>query len=239
MDELRRARPLLGTLVEISLPADADPALFERGFSAVETIQRLLSRFESSSEIARFHALAPGQSMPLSHDGVHVLRLAAQLQIASGGIFDVSQGSGPSGWQLLDGRLHKLANNVRLDLGGIAKGHAVDRAIATLRRYGARWGCVNAGGDLRVFGPRAVKLQLRDEQRGGLREFGMLEQGSFATSYFAFDARNPLHGEVRAPHVSVAAPRCAWADALTKIVAASGDLQHPLLARFGARAWLH
>jgi hypothetical protein len=30
-----------------------------------------------------------------------------------------------------------------------------------------------------------------------------------------------------------------WADALTKIVVASGDVEHPLLARFGARAWLH
>jgi thiamine biosynthesis lipoprotein len=30
-----------------------------------------------------------------------------------------------------------------------------------------------------------------------------------------------------------------WADALTKVVAASGDVQHPLLAQHGARAWWH
>jgi thiamine biosynthesis lipoprotein len=40
-------------------------------------------------------------------------------------------------------------------------------------------------------------------------------------------------------HASVAAPLCLWADALTKIVAASGDASHPLLARHDARAWLH
>jgi thiamine biosynthesis lipoprotein len=39
--------------------------------------------------------------------------------------------------------------------------------------------------------------------------------------------------------VSVAAPRCLWADALTKIVAISGDAAHPLLARHGAKAWQH
>jgi thiamine biosynthesis lipoprotein len=44
---------------------------------------------------------------------------------------------------------------------------------------------------------------------------------------------------VPAAHVSVAAPLCLWADALTKIVAASGDPAHPLLARHDARAWLH
>jgi hypothetical protein len=42
-----------------------------------------------------------------------------------------------------------------------------------------------------------------------------------------------------AARVSVAAPRGLWADALTKIVAASGDTRHPLLARLGACAWLH
>jgi thiamine biosynthesis lipoprotein len=39
--------------------------------------------------------------------------------------------------------------------------------------------------------------------------------------------------------VSVAAPRCLWADALTKVVAISGDTAHPLLARHGAMAWQH
>jgi thiamine biosynthesis lipoprotein len=40
-------------------------------------------------------------------------------------------------------------------------------------------------------------------------------------------------------HASVAAPLCLWADALTKVVAASGDARHPVLAHYGAQAWLH
>ena len=240
MNIQRRARPMLGTLVEISLPAHASDALFEQGFAAIAEAQRLLSRFEQDSEITRFHALSPGESLPLSPVSMRVLYFASLLQTESGGVFDISQGSGPMSWRLQNGRLHKLANGVRLDLGGIAKGYAVDRAIAMLRLRGARWACVNAGGDLRVFGPRAVRLNLRDENSGGVRDFGTLEQGSFATSYFAPHSRSTLHAsETTARHISVAAPRCVWADALTKIVAASGDLHHPLLARFKAQAWLH
>jgi thiamine biosynthesis lipoprotein len=40
-------------------------------------------------------------------------------------------------------------------------------------------------------------------------------------------------------YVSVAAPLCIWADALTKAVAIHQDNAHPLLERYGARAWLH
>ncbi len=91
---------------------------------------------------------------------------------------------------------------------------------------------MNAGGDLRAFGAAEVPIDLRDETGGGVRRFATLADGAFATSCIA-DARG------NARHASVAAPCCLWADALTKIVVASGDAIDPLLARFGARAWLH
>ena len=221
----RRARPLLGTLVEISLADDADAAWFELGFAAVAAVQQRWSRFEPDSEIGRFNALRGGESFPLRPGSSRLLVMAAWLQAHSGGLFDISQGSG--GWQLAEGRLHKRTSGTQLDLGGIAKGYAVDRAIAALKHAGATWACVNAGGDLRVFGAQAVALRLRDELGGGVREFGHLENGSFATS------------RLGAQHVSVAAPRCVWADALTKVVAASGDTDHPVLTRFQAQAWHH
>ena len=221
----RRARPLLGTLVEISLPDEADAALFEVGFAAVARVQQRWSRFEPDSEIGRFNGLRQGESVALQPGSARLLFMAARLHAHSGGLFDISQGSGA--WQVADGRLHRLTAATQLDLGGIAKGWAVDRAIAALKHAGAAWACVNAGGDLRVFGAQPVALQLRDEQRGGVREFGHLENGSFATSRLG----------VR--HVSVAAPRCVWADALTKLIAASGDTAHPVLTRFQAQAWIH
>jgi thiamine biosynthesis lipoprotein len=265
----RRARPLLGTLVEVGLllpraPADAviacdaafaatafDAAFaataFDAAFAAVTRVQACLSRFDPGSDIARFNALAEDGWLDVQADTVAVLRVARYLLDETAGLFDVSLGSAPHGWSLRGQRLFKQGGSARIDLGGIGKGHAVDRAVAALRQAGIVSGWVNAGGDLCTFGAAQVPLKLRDEERGGVTDFGVLHDGAFATS--RFDA--PGHARlVRAAgttcgsagatrHVSVAAPSCIWADALTKVVAASGDVAHPAVARAGASAWLH
>jgi thiamine biosynthesis lipoprotein len=239
----RRARPLLGTLVEVGADATAPAAALDAAFAAIAEVQACLSRFDPASDIGAFHALVAGDSIVLRATSVAVLAAARTLQDASDGVFDISLGSAPGGWRCDGARLHKLDPAVRLDLGGIAKGYAVDRAVEALIEHGCATGWVNAGGDLRVFGAVELPLQLRDEQNGGVRRFGMLGDGSFATSHFDAASRSRLcRGADRcvpAAHVSVAAPLCLWADALTKIVAASGDPAHPLLARHDARAWLH
>jgi thiamine biosynthesis lipoprotein len=150
-------------------------------------------------------------------------------------MFDISLGSGATGWRCTAGALHKLADGVTLDLGGIGKGYAVDAAIAVLRAQGAQSGWVNAGGDLRVFGPLSLPIDLRDEEQGGVHRFATLGNGAFATSRLALS----VAAARIARHASVAAPTCLWADALTKVVIASGNSAHPLVERLGARAWLH
>ncbi len=245
---VRRARPLLGTLVEVGLcgARSGDDAALARGLRPRVRCHRgraaLPVALRSGSDIARFNALAAGGWLDVQADTAIVLSAAQQLFSDSDGVFDVSLGSAPRGWLLRDGRLHKLYDDARLDLGGIGKGHAVDRAVQALQCAGLAGGWVNAGGDLRSFGSAAVELKLRDEQRGGVVDFGRLHAGAFATSCFGPDTRLALSAAGRActrSHVSVAAPSCLLADALTKVVAASGDVHHRLLARARARAWLH
>jgi FAD:protein FMN transferase len=270
----RRARPLLGTLVEVGLmppraPADAALAFdtafaatavnaafaattvnaafaavaFDAAFAAVTEVQACLSRFDPGSDIARFNALAENGWLDVQGDTVAVLRVAQDLFDETAGLFDVSLGSAPHGWSLHGRRLYKGHRNARIDLGGIGKGHAVDRAVAALRHAGIDSGWVNAGGDLCTFGDAHLPLKLRNEEHGGVADFGISHDGAFATS--RFDA--PGHARLArragtacaARHVSVAAPSCVWADALTKVVAASGDAMHPAVARAGAGAWLH
>jgi len=62
-----------------------------------------------------------------------------------------------AGCRTAPGQQVRLARRVRLDLGGIAKGFAVDQAIAQLRDAGVVSGSVNAGGDLRVLGNRRTR----------------------------------------------------------------------------------
>ncbi len=244
----RRARPLLGTLVEIGVDANAAnaQAAIDAAYAAIVEIQGCLSRFDAASDIARFHALEGGESLEVRQPTREVLVAARAFGEASGGLFDITQGHGRAqGWRVEGERLHKVDADARIDLGGIGKGYAVDAAVDTLQANGCNHGWVNAGGDLRAFGAADVPIVVRDESRGGSRPFATLAGGAFATSHYAPGSRSAawfsgrLDGTGIRAHVSVAAPRCLWADALTKVVAASADPGHPLLATHRARAWIH
>ena len=241
----RRARPLLGTLVEVGLRDDgpAAAAAVEAAFDTVRELQACLSRYVPGSDIARFAALRRGGWLTLHPAARAVFAAAQQLRDASAGAFDISLGSAPFGWQFEAGRLHKLDAAARLDLGGIGKGRAIDSAVEALIAHRGRAGWVNAGGDLRAFGDVDVPVVLRDEVGGGVRTFAWLRDGAFATSRYGPGSRCQLAGGAPgAPahrHVSVAAPLALWADALTKLVALRGDVGDPLLARHDAQAWLH
>jgi thiamine biosynthesis lipoprotein len=235
----RRARPLLGTLVEIGAGGDCAAAAIDAAFDTLAEVQARLSRFEPASDIGRFNALPAGASLRLHPHTRHVLRAARQLQRASAGRFDISLGSGAVAWALRGDRIGKRTAGVRLDLGGIAKGYAIDAATQVLQAHGCSAGWVNAGGDLRTFGAVALTLQLRDERQGGTRAWGRLRDGACATSHYAPGSRSTLAGAAhgQALHLSVLAPCCLWADALTKVAALQADAA--LLAQFGARACWH
>ena len=233
----------------VDVDVDIETAL-AAAFAAIQAVQDCLSRFDAASDIARFNALRVGSSLTLRAPTRCVLAAAHELQIASAGVFDISLHTAPNGWHCDAGQLHKLDAATQLDLGGIGKGHAVDCAVQALIDHGCTGGWVNAGGDLRAFGSADVPVQLRDEQSGGVRAFATLTDGAFTTSWFGRDSRSHASRHFSgkdsarevAPltaHASVAAPLCLWADALTKIVALSGNARHPLLARYDARAWLH
>lgn len=238
---LRRARPLLGTLVEIGLrPTNASADAVAAAFAALEEVQAQLSRFDLDSDISRFHGLRGGESLTVRSHTAAVLAAAQALRDASEGVFDISLGSAPKGWHIAAATLTKRCDSVRLDLGGIGKGYAVDHAVDVLMAHGCEAGWVNAGGDLRAFGDAELPLALRDEEHGGVRLVGSLGDGAFATSCFSESSRSQVAAERRmSAHASVAAPLCLWADALTKVVAVSGNAKHPLLTAYEASAWLH
>jgi thiamine biosynthesis lipoprotein len=239
----RRARPALGTLVELGArPATAAPlqAAFDDAFHVLSEVEGALSAFNPASDIGRFNQAPAGASLQVTADTLRVL--TAAMELSEDGLFDVTLGTGAHDWSLSsNGLLHKHTPRVRIDLGGIGKGHAVDRAFEALQRALDGAPCwVNAGGDLRVSGLE-LPVKLRDEVRGGVRPWMVLREGALATSYFGAGGRSRLAGARgdSARHVSVAAPLCLSCDALTKVVAVSGRIDAPILARHGATAWLH
>jgi thiamine biosynthesis lipoprotein len=131
-------------------------------------------------------------------------------------------------------RLRKNNPETRLDLGGIAKGYAVDCAVEALQARGIQQGWVNAGGDLRVWGGWDFPIHIRHRADASkATPLLALKDGAFATSVLPLSDGGSIH-------VSVAAPRCLWADALTKVVAyAPPALSQQLLARYDARPFIH
>lgn len=154
--------------------------------------------------------------------------------------------------QLLANYHVKFTAPIMLDLGGIAKGFAVDIAIQHLRKSGIENAVVNAGGDLRVLGHHAETISLRSPQNPQqLLRLGELTNGAIASSATYFSKtkfedhwvnalvnpkdRTALDSE---HSFSVIAPTASLADALTKVIALSHNPQHPCLTLFSAQAFI-
>ena len=184
--EVRRARPLLGTLVEITARGGAAPRVAEAvdaAFAAIAAVHRLMSFHDRASDVTRLNRCAARTPVRVHAWTFAVLREAQEVAQASAGLFDVTVASvltrhrllpGTPGApvphrsasfrdiRLLPGLRVRFSRPLLLDLGGIAKGFAVDRAIDCLRAAGVCSGVVNAGGDLRCFGPVPHRVHVRD-----------------------------------------------------------------------------
>src|SRR5258706_317271 len=115
VDEVIGKFELITYAVGISL----DGAVKQLEVLSYRESQACLSRFEAGSDIGRFHALAAGKSLTVRCYTAEVLAAAHSLHEASDGLFDVTLRSSPGGWSCDGMRLHKLCDEVRLDLGGI------------------------------------------------------------------------------------------------------------------------
>ena len=266
---MRACRPLLGTYVDIRVDhpdAGLAAAAVDAGFAAISRVQRLMSVFDPDSDLGRINRLAHRAPVAVDPWTREVLVLALDVHEASGGLFDCgaapqpvergrlpATGAAPVGSTLAnlnftsDGRVACSAPT-RLDLGGIAKGFAVDRAAAAILGASAGGGTVNAGGDLRIFGDAEEAIHLRDPGNPQHLHFaGLLRDGACATSATYYSRRKHAGREVSAlvdprnrrplatrQSFTVIAPRCAIADALTKVLAVSGDTGLPCFSRYGA-----
>ena len=266
--ELRRARPLLGTLVEIRASGSdrsAVGAAVDAAFEEIARVHARMSYHDSDSDVAQLNRRAWGDAVRVDPRTFEVLALACRLFRLTEGDFDAAIaptlvrndllplqdcGALPVGTsadiELLPDRHVRFRRPLAIDLGGIAKGYAVDRAVEILQARGLRSGCVNAGGDLRLFGGReAVHVRLPGAP-GRVMRLAEITDASLATTagYFApagmasvVDPRRGVLAE-RDISVSVSAPACALADALTKVVWLRQHAADAVLRRLGARAWI-
>jgi len=249
---INRARPGLGTVVRLMADAPNEAVAkvaVDRAWAEVQRVEALLHPSRPGSDLAALHAAPVGARVPASAMTLGLLRRARLIHLESGGQFDPCLPGSTGTFIDLDigpHRLRRLAD-LRIDLGGIAKGHAVDRAVRALRSSGCRWGVVDAGGDLRVFGPRPEPVRL------GRHGHVVVEIANAALAVSEPTAQAPaghrgyysrVPGAIqRASAAAVLAPTAAEADALAKCALFMPEAEAAALcARRGAQllpcAWL-
>lgn len=170
----------LGGRLEVSLPRDAGALAVASVSEAIAHVGRRMSLFDPASELSRLNAHAASGPVKLSNSLAGVVSAARALFADTRGAFDPTIGPLIDAWRFrsrperpskatLRNALDRVGfdrvrfddqevsfgrEGMAIDLGGIAVGHAVDRAVASLHASGIRHGLINSTGDLRAVGPR-------------------------------------------------------------------------------------
>jgi thiamine biosynthesis lipoprotein len=160
--------------------ADTRTAAIDEAFGAVEEVDRLMSNYRDDSELALINRDASRRPVRVSDPMMSVLQAAQKVSAQSGGGFAVTIGPLVRLWGfhdknprqptaqefaavrplvdyrnlVLDAEQHTVRfarPGVEVDLGGIAKGFAVEVAANVLRRHGLR-GFIDAGGNQYLLG---------------------------------------------------------------------------------------
>lgn len=234
----------------------------EAGFAAIATVHDLMSFHRVGSDVDRINCRALDAPVRVSALTMRVMRCALQLAAVSQGAFDitiagelVARGALPRprservaepdcSWrdvELIAPDQVRFHRPLWIDLGGIAKGFAVDHALASMLLPAHAQACVNAGGDLRVRGPGVQPVWLRVTPADRLAPVLMIHEGSVASSSGIGADPAHIHGSRRTPmgedtFVSVLAEECMFADALTKVALAMPPGTDSILSSYAATA---
>jgi FAD:protein FMN transferase len=146
----RFAHNAMGTVFEvICIHEDSDYAkkAAQAAFDLIDRIETELSLHRSSSDVARINRLTSGSSTKVGPWAMECILISSYFHHQTGGAFDISLGSGFKQLELSPRQstvcVHK--NGIRLDLGGIGKGYAIDRAAELLEEWGIRQALLHGG----------------------------------------------------------------------------------------------
>lgn len=240
-------------------------------FARIEQLNGILSDYDPDSELSKLSRTSgSGQAMKVSGDLWSVLKQSQELAERSRGAFDATVGPAVNLWRIarrekkmpdkdelakakaamgwenlrLNSRNHTvelLVPNMRLDLGGIAKGYAVDEAMKILRQHGIRSALIAGGGDMAVGDAPpgksgwTVEIAPIDSPNAPPKRFVQLKNRGLATSGDVFQRLeidgqryshivDPRTGIGLTDHslVTIIADNCTTADSLATAVSVLG-----------------
>lgn len=207
---------------------------FAAVFAEFDRLESLLSVWRPGSDVERLNAAAGGAAVPVRPETLEVLRAAAQVSAWTDGAFDVTFGALAEIWKFdhdqdnrvpspeaIAARVARVDHRavaidagsgsaritragIRVHLGGIGKGYAVDRAVQQLREAGLADFMVQAGGDLYVAGQAGDapwRLGIQDPRGAGDEAFATVELSDATLSTSGDYERYFEHEGVRYHHI--------------------------------------
>lgn len=197
---LNDQQAIMGTVVQVELWSEdqgAGKAAMAAVMDEMRRIDRAMSTYKEDSEVSLVNRKAAEEPVTISDELFDLITRSLQMSELTGGAFDITYASAgrlydfrrkikPSEEALAkalpainyhhilldrEGSTVKFSQvGVHIDLGGIAKGHAVDRCIALLQARGIKQAIVTAGGDSRIIGDhhgRPWIVGIRDPRQEG------------------------------------------------------------------------
>ncbi len=262
--KVKRMLPSLGTVVEIIIP-ESDPAIqkgaFEAAFNEITRIDSLFTDYNDSSAVGVINLATPGMIKTIPEVAALIQR-SLLFSEKTGGAFDVTVGGLVRLWGFKDESMHVPAKDsldavramvgwknlsisddslvekrsgLKIDLSGIAKGYAVDKAFDVLNDLGVKSFLINAGGEIRCKGDGWTTGVQDPRDPNGIVEVILPGEKAVATSgdyqnYFEVDGVRYCHlfdpatgspaGKVAS--VTVLADDVATADALATALFVAG-----------------
>ena len=225
-------REMMGTDVSVHLwheNADEGMSVVEEIFTEVARIEGLMSTYIEGSEISEINRGAADGPVAAGDELINLILRSLDISVLTHGAFDITYDSIGQHYDFrerrrpdaatiqegleridyrlvevdrLEGTVRFLEPGVRINLGGIAKGYAVERAVNLLRSRGIRHAIVTAGGDSRLLGDRRGQpfmVGIRDPRNEGEVVLAMpLEDEAISTSgdyerYFEEDGTRYHH----------------------------------------------
>jgi thiamine biosynthesis lipoprotein len=200
-------RLFMGTFIKIISPDQGASAI---AFSQFKEVDERLSKYKEGSEISLLNKL---KTYKVSKETMELLKESKEFWAASSGAFDITVAPlmqlwgfkdkrfrQPSGEEIsatlqrigsdkiildFDNNVVKLQPDMELDLGAIAKGYAIDCAVAALKSAGIKSCLINAGGEIYCMGDKFGKpwrVGIQDPRGKGLIEYIELKDEAVSTS---------------------------------------------------------
>lgn len=226
---------IMDTVCTVRIGGDNAKEIAKAAFERISEISEKTDYFSETSEVSKINKAEANVPIELSEDVFNIIKTSLEISRLSEGAFDITLAPIKDLWNISGGAhkppseneiegalssvgyekiilneetktLTKLSDDVRIDLGGAAKGYAADCAVDVLRKNQTAYAIIDLGGNIYAFGKNPsradgkwlIGIQKPFEKSGEYAETVLIDEGAVVTAgtyqrYFEWDGEKYHH----------------------------------------------